>query len=81
MGVIDVPNATEKVEKLLNDKTLYIWEDDIPVSQAAFIKFIWNFPKSSGWRNKERLSRYKDKSIIVFYKRSEVMKYLRELRL
>ena len=46
-----------------------------------FIKYIWNFPKSSGRRNKERLSRYKDKSIIVFCKRSEVMKYLRELRL
>ncbi len=32
---VDIPGATDKVKRLLNDKTLYIWEDDIPVSQAA----------------------------------------------
>ena len=35
MGVVDVPSAVEKVKRLLNDKTLYIWKDDVPVSQAA----------------------------------------------
>ena len=34
-GSVDVPNAVEKVRNLLNAKTLYVWEDDIPVSQAA----------------------------------------------
>jgi len=31
----DVPGAVERVKRLLNDKSLFIWEDGIPVSQAA----------------------------------------------
>lgn len=32
---VDIPGAVEKVKRSLDTKTLYIWEDDIPVSQAA----------------------------------------------
>ncbi len=33
--IIDVSDAVDKVKKLINDKILYVWEDGIPVSQAA----------------------------------------------
>ncbi|MDD4690527.1 MAG: topology modulation protein [Eubacteriales bacterium] len=42
-----------------------------------FVKYIWNFTKTEGQRNKERLKRYQDKNIIVFRKRSEVKKFLK----
>jgi len=45
-----------------------------------FAKYIWNFPKSSGKRNNERLNTYKNKNIIVFCMRREANKFLRELR-
>lgn len=32
---VDIPGAVEKVKRLLDAKALYIWEDSIPVSQAA----------------------------------------------
>lgn len=32
---VDLSGSTEKVKKFLDDRTLYIWEDGIPVSQAA----------------------------------------------
>jgi Predicted acetyltransferase len=35
MGMIKVPDAADKVNRLLNDNTLYVWEDRFPVSQAA----------------------------------------------
>lgn len=44
-----------------------------------FMKYIWNFPKTSGRRNFERLERSRDKHIIVFTKRTEANKYLKEL--
>lgn len=44
-----------------------------------FMKYIWNFPKTSGRRNFERLERSTDKHIIVFKKRSEVNKYIKEI--
>ncbi|MDP4088606.1 MAG: DNA topology modulation protein [Bacillota bacterium] len=44
-----------------------------------FVKYIWHFPKASGRRNLERLERNKDKQIIVFKKRSEANKFIKEL--
>lgn len=44
-----------------------------------FMKYIWNFPKTSGKRNLERLERSKDKHIIGFKKRTEANKYLKRL--
>lgn len=44
-----------------------------------FMKYIWNFPKTSGLRNLERLEKNNDKKIIVFNKRSEVNKFIREI--
>ncbi len=44
-----------------------------------FMKYIWNFPKTSGKKNLERLERNKDKFIIVFNKRAEAKKYLKSL--
>jgi hypothetical protein len=44
-----------------------------------FMKYIWNFPKTSGKRNIERVERSKGKHIIVFKKRSEANKFLEEL--
>ncbi|OGO81587.1 MAG: hypothetical protein A2Y21_05170 [Clostridiales bacterium GWC2_40_7] len=35
LGKIEVPDAVDKVNRLLNDNTLYVWEDCFPVSQAA----------------------------------------------
>lgn len=35
LGMIEVPDAVDKVNRLLNDNTLYVWEDRFPVSQAA----------------------------------------------
>ena len=46
-----------------------------------FMIYIWNFPGSSGQRNKERIKKYNDKNIIIFTKRSESIKFLKELRL
>lgn len=44
-----------------------------------FMKYIWHFPKKSGRRNFERIERCSDKYIIVFKKRSEVNKYIKEI--
>jgi adenylate kinase family enzyme len=44
-----------------------------------FMKYIWNFPKASGQRNFERLRNNNDKQVIVFNKRSEVNKYIRDI--
>jgi adenylate kinase family enzyme len=44
-----------------------------------FMKYIWNFPKASGRRNLERLESTSDRHIIVFKKRREVNKYIREI--
>lgn len=35
LGMIKVSDAADKVNRLLNDNTLYVWEDRFPVSQAA----------------------------------------------
>lgn len=35
IGITDITDSVDKVKRLINDKTLYIWEDGIPVSQAA----------------------------------------------
>ncbi len=42
-----------------------------------FIKYIWNFPKQSGVKNKERLRRVRDKKVIVFTRHSEVKRWLK----
>lgn len=44
-----------------------------------FMKYIWNFPKTSGRKNFERLERSSDKNIIIFKKRSQANMYLREI--
>jgi adenylate kinase family enzyme len=44
-----------------------------------FMKYIWNFPKVSGKRNLERLRNNSDKQIIIFNKRSEANKYIRDI--
>lgn len=44
-----------------------------------FMKYIWNFPKASGKTNLEILEKSRDKHIIIFNKRTEVNKYLKEL--
>lgn len=44
-----------------------------------FMKYIWNFPKTSGKRNFEILKRSRDKHIIVFKKRNEANKYINGL--
>ncbi len=46
---------------------------------VEFMKYIWNFPKASGQGNKERLSRYPDKNIVVFNRRSQAEAFLRKL--
>jgi adenylate kinase family enzyme len=46
-----------------------------------FIKYIWNFPKTSGKSNFERVERNKEKNIIIFKKRTEANKYLKALPL
>lgn len=46
-----------------------------------FMKYIWNFPKSAGCRNKEKLEKRKDKNIIIFRKRREAGKFLKQMRL
>lgn len=33
--VENITNTVEKVKRMLDEKTLFIWEDDVPVSQAA----------------------------------------------
>lgn len=35
LGLPDIPSMLEKVRNSLNEKKLFIWEDSIPVSQAA----------------------------------------------
>lgn len=42
-----------------------------------FMKYIWKFPKASGKRNLERLEEYRDKNIIVFNKRIEAKRFLK----
>lgn len=44
-----------------------------------FMKFIWNFPKTSGQSNIDRLGKGKDKQIIVFKNRREANQYIKEL--
>ena len=44
-----------------------------------FMKYIWNFPKTSGQRNIDRLEISRDKKIIVFKNRREANKYIIEL--
>lgn len=44
-----------------------------------FMKYIWSFPEASGKRNLERLQKSKGKHIIVFKKKNEVNKYIKEL--
>lgn len=44
-----------------------------------FMKYIWNFPKTSGGRNFEMIQRSTYKHIIVFKKKTEVNKYIYEL--
>ena len=44
-----------------------------------FMKYIWNFPKISGKRNLEILAGSRDKHIIIFKKRSEANKYIKQL--
>ncbi len=44
-----------------------------------FIKYIWDFSKTQGPRNKEKLARYPEKNSIVFKKRSEAERFLKEL--
>lgn len=44
-----------------------------------FMKYIWDFPKTSGKINLKILEKNENKHIIVFKKRTEVNKYLKEL--
>lgn len=43
-----------------------------------FMKYIWNFPKTSGQSNINRLEKTKDKQIIVFKNRRQANKYIIE---
>ena len=44
-----------------------------------FMKFIWNFPKTFGQRNIERIEKCNDKQIIVFKNRKEANQYIVQL--
>jgi adenylate kinase family enzyme len=44
-----------------------------------FMKYIWNFPKTSGRRNIERLQKSRNKHIIIFKKRNDASKYIRSV--
>jgi len=44
-----------------------------------FIKYIWNFPKTSGHANIHRLQKSKVKQIIVFKNRRETKQYIKKL--
>jgi adenylate kinase family enzyme len=45
-----------------------------------FMKYIWEFPKESGRKNIDKLKEIKDKQIIVFKKRSEANRYLKDVK-
>ena len=44
-----------------------------------FMKYIWNFPKTSGQVNINRIEKSKNKQIIVFKNRRQANKYILEL--
>ncbi len=44
-----------------------------------FMKYIWDFPKTLGQGNVDRLEKCRDKQIIVFKNRREENKYISEL--
>lgn len=44
-----------------------------------FMKYIWNFPKSSGQRNMDKLEKSKVKQIIIFKNRREANQYIMKL--
>lgn len=44
-----------------------------------FMKYIWDFHKGPRQRNMQRIADCKDKSIIVFHKRSEAKRYLENI--
>ena len=44
-----------------------------------FMKYIWNFPKSSGQRNMDKLKKSKVKQIIIFKNRREAKQYIMKL--
>lgn len=44
-----------------------------------FMKYIWNFPEASGRRNFERIKKCNDKNIIIFNKRYEVDRYMKDI--
>lgn len=41
-----------------------------------FMKYIWNFPKTSGRKNIEKIEKNKEKQIIVFKNRREANQYI-----
>ncbi|MCX6343917.1 MAG: topology modulation protein [Armatimonadetes bacterium] len=45
-----------------------------------FKKYIWDFPKTSGKRNRERLVRYSELNVVTFKNRRETNSFLNELR-
>lgn len=45
-----------------------------------FMKYIWDFPKKSGQENIHKLKEIKDKQIIVFKRRSEANRYLKDVK-
>lgn len=44
-----------------------------------FVKYIWRFLKTSGKRNIEKLKEIKDKKIIIFKKRRQANKYIKDI--
>lgn len=45
----------------------------------GFMKYIWNFPKTSRLRIASRLENCSDKNIIIFKRRSEVKRFLKKV--
>lgn len=45
-----------------------------------FMKYIWEFPKKSGKRNKDRIEGNRNKQIIIFKNRRESNKYINNIK-
>ena len=46
---------------------------------TEFMRYIWDFPNTSGKRNIDRLGKINDKQIIVFKNRREAKKYIMKI--
>lgn len=45
-----------------------------------FMKYIWEFPKKSGERNKDRIEGNRNKQIIIFKNRRESNRYINNIK-